>query len=132
MLAGFLSEAGYRKDDPKKEIRLSPRNTGFHKYYYSQPLPDGGYDHDRLENYFCESETKWPGIVEKFRAGESRFAYEAVYADRAGFNGHVGKFADVSPVIRTETIPAPSGQYIMHQFVWGQRTRKPKWQPNNQ
>ncbi len=299
----------YRKDDPEKKIRLSPDSTGFHKYYYSQPLPNGGYDHDRLEDYFGEIETRWPGIVEKFRLGENvnghlndihdfialqrarvpaardacekilaenvkavtrqmdaagklpqppkgfedildhldvaidphrsilamvdfmkgtgnvlkrigigvlhnrteipfltsdnpviwfdpslpesemrpyaireggpirllfpvapdlmifgdstmkdqfahpglsygelknveavemmnqyvcRFAYEAVYADRAGFNGLVGKYADASPVIRTETIPALSGQYIMHQFVWGQRTRKPKWQPNNQ
>ena len=32
----------YRKGDPSKVISLSLANTAFHKYYYSQPTPDGG------------------------------------------------------------------------------------------
>ena len=312
-LKSFCDDEGklyvHRKDDPEKEIRLSPDSTGFHKYYYSQPLPDGGYDHDKLEDFFGQYETPWPGIVEKFRAHENvkshlgdifafimlqrarvpatrdacekllaeavkavtrqmdaagklpsppkgfedildhidvaidphqsihamvhiiegigkfldqigigvlhnktgvpfltsdnpviwfdpslsesemrpytvrldgpivlmfpvdpdlmiygystvkaqfvdhglcygelrdvatvdtmnrhicRFAYESVFANQCGFAGLVTEHADISPVIRTETIPAPNGQYLPCQYVWGQRTGKPKWQPRRQ
>ncbi len=312
-LKSFCDDDGklhvYRKNEPEKEIRLSPDNTGFHKYFYSQPLPDGGRDHDKLEDFFSEYEAKWPDIVKKFRTGENvndllgtiyafiglqrarvpaardacekllaetvkaimcqmdaagdlppppegfedllehvdvaidphqsihamvhiiqgvgdllgrigievvhndtdvpfltsdnpviwfdpslpedemrpytvrpdgpimlmfpvapdlliygdtskheqfaqhgliysrpngvnavqsmntlicRFAYESVFASKPGFNELVKKHADVSPVIRTETIPVPNGQFLLHQFVWGKRTSKPKWEPRNQ
>lgn len=60
----------YRKDDPYKVIQQSPENFGFHKYYYAQPLPDGGKDHNSLEDLFSEYESKWPVIVEKIRRQE--------------------------------------------------------------
>ncbi|HUT91241.1 MAG TPA: DUF4238 domain-containing protein [Thermoguttaceae bacterium] len=311
-LKSFCDDRGtlyvYRKDEPKKELRLSPDNTGFHKYYYSQPLPDGGYDHDKLEDYFNRYEAKWPAIIQNFRDKENvndhldtifafiglqrarvpaardacekllaetvkatwrqldaagklppppkgledileqvevsidphqsihamapiikgygdlmkqigigvlhnrtdipfltsdnpviwfdpslpegkmqpyavrldgpivlmfpvashlmiyghstkqaefarhglcygelndaatvkemnrqvcRFAYETVYASKPGFARLVREYADESPVIRTETIPAPNGQFPSSRFVWGKRTRKPKWEPRN-
>ena len=298
----------YRKDDPTKAIQQSPDGVGFHKYFYSQPLPDGGHDHDKLENFFSKYEAKWPEIVQKFRAKENvndalgtiyafialqrarvpaardacerllaeavkatlrqldvagklpppkgcedildhvavaidphqsihamvpsingigellgqigigvlhnktdvpfltsdnpviwfdpslpedqmqpyavrldgpivlmfpiasdlmiygystkrdqfachglcygelsdvttvetmnrqicRFAYESVFASKPGFDKLVKEHADVSPVIWTETIPAPSGQHLLCQYVWGERTRKPKWKPRDQ
>ncbi len=65
----FCNERGkvcvYLKDDPEKLIQQSPDNVGFHKYYYSQPLPEGGNDNNTLENMFSLIETKWPLIVEK-------------------------------------------------------------------
>ncbi len=299
----------HRKDDPEKVLRLSPDNVGFHKYYYSQPLPEGGHDHNQLEDFFCEYESRWPGIVKQLRAWEKvndhlgdiyafialqharvpatrdmceklaaefvkgtmrqmdaegklpprpegfedildhvdvtidpqqsilamvhimfgigdllnrigiavlrnktpipfltsdnpviwfdrslptremmpyriredgpitflfpvapdliifgdsagqnqfardglsccdlkdikkvkmmnwhicRFAYETVFSDRAGFKELVKQHADVSPVLRTETIPASSGQFLLFQYVWGQRTLKPKWKPKDQ
>ncbi|MGA2265573.1 MAG: DUF4238 domain-containing protein [Phycisphaerae bacterium] len=299
----------YRKDDPEKVIQQSPDSVAFHKHYYSQPLPGGGHDHDKLEDFFSKCETKWPGIVEQFRArknvnsrlgdifafialqrarvpaardacekilaetvkvvtrqmdaqgklppppkgfedildhvdvaidphqsihamvpiirgigkllcqigicvahnktkvpfltsdnpviwfdpslsesemrpyavrlggpimllfpvapdlmvyGDSsmqeyfgqhglsygeqtnvravkainqyvcRFAYETVFASKPGFGELVKEHADVSPVIRTVTIPATKGQYILHQYVWGQRIRKPKWKRGDQ
>ncbi len=74
-LKSFCADGGtlhvYRKDDPARLIRESPDGVGFHKYFYSQPLPDGGYDHDKLEDFFSKYETKWPGIVQKFRAKEN-------------------------------------------------------------
>ena len=57
----------YRKDDPTRPFRQKPDNTGFHKYYYSQPLPEGGMNHDALENFFSEIETTWPPIVERLQ-----------------------------------------------------------------
>lgn len=311
-LKSFCDDRGklyvYRKDEPTKELLLSPDNTGVHRYYYSQPLPDGGYDHDKLEDYLNRYETKWPEIVKKFRAKESvndalgtiyafialqrarvpaardateklsadtvkatmrqlgtagnlppppkgcedildhvavpidphqsihamvpsingirellgqigigvlhnktdvpfltsdnpviwfdpslpenqmqpytvrldgpivlmfpvapdlmiyghstkrdqfachglcygelndaatvnemnrqvcRFAYETVYASKPGFARLVKEYADKSPVIRTETIPGPNGQFLRSSFVWDKRTQKPKWEPRN-
>ena len=71
----FCNDAGkvlvYRKDDPSKAISLSPDNTGFHKCYYSQPRPDGGKDHNALEECFSIIETKWPEIVDKLHRREN-------------------------------------------------------------
>ena len=61
----------YRKDDPSKAIPLSPDSTGFHKYYYSQPRPDGGKDHNALEDCFAKIEGKWPEIVDRLHRRES-------------------------------------------------------------
>lgn len=44
----------YIKDEPDRFIHQSPDNLGFHKYYYSQPLPEGGKDHNTLEDLFGE------------------------------------------------------------------------------
>ncbi len=74
-LKHFCSEEGkihiYLKDDPGKVIYQSPDNTGFHKYYYSQPLPEGGRDNNKLENHFSELEAKWPPIIEKIQKREN-------------------------------------------------------------
>ncbi len=61
----------YRKDDPSKAIPLSLDNVGFHKYYYSQPRPDGGNDHNALEDLFSSIEDKWPGIVDRLHRREN-------------------------------------------------------------
>lgn len=57
----------YPKDEPGKVFRQSPDSTGFHKYYYSQPLPEGGNDHNTLEDHFSNLESKWPAIVERLK-----------------------------------------------------------------
>ncbi|MCG8512156.1 MAG: DUF4238 domain-containing protein [Rhodospirillales bacterium] len=70
-LKSFCDEGGkvriYRKDAPQKIIHQSPDNTGFHKYYYSQPLPGGGRDNDSLEDLFSKFEEKWPPLVDRLR-----------------------------------------------------------------
>ena len=67
-LKSFCDDEGkvfvYRKDDPKNPFHQKPDKTGFHKYYYSQPIPEGGMNHDALENFFSEIESPWPSIVE--------------------------------------------------------------------
>ncbi|MDO3510597.1 DUF4238 domain-containing protein [Ralstonia pseudosolanacearum] len=60
----------YRKDDPAKVLHVSPDGTGFERYYYSQPTPDGGVDHNRLEDLFSQTEGLWPAVVERLRRGE--------------------------------------------------------------
>ena len=61
----------YRKDDPKKLFHQKPDKTGFHKYYYSQPLPEGGMEHDFLEDFFSKVEAKWPPIVDRLQLGKN-------------------------------------------------------------
>lgn len=61
----------YLKDDPDRVIHQTPDNTGFHKYYYSQPSPEGGRDDESLEKAFSTLETKWPPIVEKIHRREN-------------------------------------------------------------
>ena len=74
-LKSFCDSSGkvlvYRKDNPYKAIPLSPDNTGFHKYYYSQPRPEGGKDHNVLEDCFSSIETKWPRIVDQLYRREN-------------------------------------------------------------
>lgn len=64
----FTDAAGrvfaYRKDGPQKPLHLRPSEIAFERYYYSQPLPDGGQDNNRLEDAFSEVESTWPGIVD--------------------------------------------------------------------
>ena len=74
-LNSFCDERGqlsvYLKSDPDRVVRQSPKNVAFHKYYYSQPLPGGGKEHDALEDFFSRLESKWPSIVQKLHRKES-------------------------------------------------------------
>jgi len=66
-LRAFTNENGrvlvYRKDDPSKVLHVDPNATGFARYYYSQPTPDGGVDHNTLEDTFSRLEGLWPPLV---------------------------------------------------------------------
>lgn len=55
----------YLKDHPGKVIHQSPDKLGFHKHYYSQPLPEGGKDHNSLEDLFSQHEARWPSIIKQ-------------------------------------------------------------------
>jgi hypothetical protein len=57
----------YPKNQPGKVFLQAPGNVGFHKYFYSQPVPDGGMDHNTLEDLFSTFEEKWPPIVEQLQ-----------------------------------------------------------------
>ena len=56
-----------------------------------------------------------------------RFAYKAVFAQRAGQEALIHKHADVSPVLRTKALPVDQSGTVFHQYVFGKRERKPKW-----
>ena len=73
-LKSFCDDAGqilvYRKDDPLNPFHTSPHNTAFHKYYYTQPKPNGEKDHNALEDCFSTIEDKWPKIVDRLHRRE--------------------------------------------------------------
>jgi hypothetical protein len=70
-LNGFTGSDGkifaYRKDEPDRPLHLQPDEIGFENYYYSQPLPDGGQDNNKLEDFFSTIESPWPPIVGRIR-----------------------------------------------------------------
>ncbi|WP_426390347.1 DUF4238 domain-containing protein [Variovorax sp. R-27] len=55
----------YRKDCPAEPLYQVPDATQFRKYYYSQPIPEGGQDNNALEAVFSEIESHWPETVAK-------------------------------------------------------------------
>jgi hypothetical protein len=74
-LRPFCDPAGklrvYLKDRPDQVVHQAPDNTAFHKYYYSQPRPEGGMDDNTLEGLFSGLEAKWPPIVHRVRARQN-------------------------------------------------------------
>jgi len=52
-----------RKDKPGKPLHVTPDATQFRRYYYSQPLPEGGTDNNVLEDLFAAVEGDWPETV---------------------------------------------------------------------
>jgi hypothetical protein len=65
----FTDDAGkvfaYRKDDAEKPLHLQPSAIAFERYYYSQPLPDGGRENNRFENFFGTIESTWNPLARK-------------------------------------------------------------------
>jgi hypothetical protein len=59
----------YRKDEPSAPLYLPPKAIAFTKYYYSQPLPEGGQDDNTFEDYFASIEGKWTPLADRLRAG---------------------------------------------------------------
>ncbi|MCB5207344.1 DUF4238 domain-containing protein [Methylovorus mays] len=53
----------YRKDGPSEPLKVTPDNTQFRRYYYSQPIQDGGQDNNTLEALFSAVESYWPATV---------------------------------------------------------------------
>ena len=71
-LKAFCDDQGklrvYRKDAPTKPLHQVPDATQFRRYYYSQPIPDGGQDNNTLETAFSSIEMHWPETVTKLHA----------------------------------------------------------------
>lgn len=72
-LRNFTNDAGRLavliKDNPERTFDLRPREVAHHRFYYSQPTPDGDLDH-RLEEMFSGIESAWPAIVARLRQRE--------------------------------------------------------------
>jgi hypothetical protein len=101
----------YRKDDPCKAISLSPDNIGFHKYYHSQPRPDGGKDHNALEDIFSSIEDKWPGIVDRIHRRENvNDSLEEIFQFMGLQRARVPASRDVTEKIHAEDVMAEARQ----------------------
>jgi hypothetical protein len=74
-LKGFCDATGrvlaYRKDEPDRPLHVRPSEIAFERYYYLQPMPEGGQDNNRIEDFFSTIESEWPPIVGRMRAGKN-------------------------------------------------------------
>jgi hypothetical protein len=74
-LEKFTDPAGkvfaYQCDRPGDPLHIQPDNIGFERYYYAQPLPDGGRDTNRLEDFFSVIEGSWTPLHRRLRKGEA-------------------------------------------------------------
>ena len=74
-LNGFVDDTGrvlaYRQDDPTEPLHIRPDEIALERYYYSQPLPDGGRDNNKLEDFFGTIENTWPQLVSVLKSGTS-------------------------------------------------------------
>jgi hypothetical protein len=105
----FCNEQGmvrvYLKDQPGKAILQSPNSVGFHKYFYSQPLPEGGLEHETLEDLFSEIEAKWPPIVERLREKQDiDDSLEDIFAFMALQRARVPASRDATEKVDAETV----------------------------
>ena len=59
----------YRKGDPETAHHVRPDAIEFEKYYYSQPLSDGGRDNNTFENFFGTTESTWNALAARLCSG---------------------------------------------------------------
>jgi Protein of unknown function (DUF4238) len=60
----------YSKDRGGESWFASPETIAFENRYYSQPAPDGEWDHNRLEDAFAKFESRWTPLVKKIECHE--------------------------------------------------------------
>lgn len=77
---------------------------------------------------FMDGELSDKNKVEMINRQVCRFAYKTVFSQGVGQETLIHKFADESPVLRTETIRVEKGKLLFSQWVFGKRQRKPKWE----
>ena len=72
-LKGYVDRDGrvfaYRKDKPEPPLHMLPSEIAFERYYYSQPIPEGGRNNS-LEDFFSTIETTWPAVTDRMARRE--------------------------------------------------------------
>ena len=90
------------------------------------------YGHSCMRDEFLSSglghgELSASDAVMKINCQICRFAYDTVFAQRSGQESLIYEYADVSPMLETYALPTGQGEFLVHQFTFGPRKRKPKW-----
>lgn len=67
------------------------------------------------------------GLVEMITWQVCRFAYQVVFAHKAGQERLIQKHAELSSTIRFNRIGAGEDESVVFEMVFGKRERKPKW-----
>jgi hypothetical protein len=104
----------YRKDLPQTPLHLKPSEIAFERYYYSQPLPDGGRDNNSLEDLFSTIEASWTPIVERIRAQKDvRAEEEAIIVFMSTMRVRVPAARDMVEASLSENVKATT-RYLDH------------------
>ena len=105
----------YMKNDPCRAFRQAPDAAASHKYYYSQPLPEGGRDNDRLEDFFSALESKWPTLVERMQRRDNvNDALDDIFQFVALQRARVPALRDAAERMTAATLKATLLQPIVH------------------
>jgi hypothetical protein len=97
----------YRKDDVLKRLHQQPSAIAFERYYYSQPLPEGGQDNNTLEDFFSTIESTWPPLVDRLRSGSAISSnLETLYTFMGIMRVRVPAARDMVEVSLAETVRA--------------------------
>lgn len=67
------------------------------------------------------------GAIDRVNRMVARFGYDAVFATNIEQADLIKQFSDQSPVVKSSTMPAVKGQYMIGQMVFGKRRQKAKW-----
>src|SRR5262249_44570109 len=97
----------YRKHtDQQEPIYTTPRNIALIRDYYSQPTPDGGWDHNALENFFDRKvEWKWRALVTRIEQCHNiNDALEHLFAFVAALRSRVPAARDAFERIQAEAV----------------------------
>lgn len=74
-LKRFADDNGFlrivRKGPTGRSTRAKPSEVGFRNFYYSQPMPTGGHDNNKLEDLFSTLEAGWGQLSELLISGQS-------------------------------------------------------------
>lgn len=77
------------------------------RYYYSQPLPEGGHDNNTLEDFFSTIEGTWPPLVDRLRSGSAISSdLEALYTFIGFMRVRVPAARDMVEIILAEHVKA--------------------------
>ena len=66
-------------------------------------------------------------FVEIINRQVCRFAYQAVFAQKAGQERLIQEHAELSPAIRFDRFGTGEGEAVLFEMVFGKRKPKPKW-----
>lgn len=61
----------FPQDGDAEPFEIKPENIAFEKYYYSQPLPDGGRDNNAIEDTFSKIEAEWTPLLNRWRSADT-------------------------------------------------------------
>jgi Protein of unknown function (DUF4238) len=110
-LEKFADDAGkilaYRKDEVRKALHVRPSELAFERYYYSQPLRDGGRDNNTLEDFFSTIEGTWTPLLTRLRlASDTPSDFEAICTFMSLMRVRVLATRDMVEISRAEQIKA--------------------------
>lgn len=66
-------------------------------------------------------------FVEIINRQVCRFAYQAVFAQKAGQERLIQEYAELSPTIRFDRFGTGEGEAVLFEMIFGKRERTPKW-----
>lgn len=85
---------------------------------------------DRKSGPPLERRVRNEDAVRRHNRVTAKYAYRLAFGLDRSSDRLIGLFADSSPVLRSQTVPAPKGRLLGLETVFGPRPSLPKWRPS--